>query len=144
MNGFLTESMKIDVISAAVVAGTSLVTSNALDMQGYDGVAFLALLGDVLDTSVLTLTGKENDTNSNSGGTTISGATAAFTADATSADSKAIVVDVLRPTKRYVYCTLARATANAVVNSLVAILYQGHNLPISNSDLIALTKVAAQ
>jgi hypothetical protein len=92
--------------------GTTDVTSSVLDMNGFDGVMYIALLGDVTSNSVLTLTAKENTANSTSSPTpTITGAaTAAYTATATDADNKALMVDVCRPLKQYQFLVLSRAT----------------------------------
>ncbi len=121
-------------VSNDAVAATTTVTSSVLDMAGFDGVMFIALVGDVTSTSVITLTAKENTANSTSSPTPTSvsgGATGAFTADATSADNGVFIVDVIRPSKRYVYCTLARGTANAVVDGILAIQYRAKNKPVT-------------
>lgn len=129
----LTKNVKISVVSGAAVAGTSSIDSSVLDMTGYDGVMFIALLGDVTDTSVLTLTAKGNSANSTSSPAPVTQkATDAFTANATTADSKALVVDVFKPTLRYMFATLTRATANAVVGGIVAIQYSASNKPTSH------------
>jgi hypothetical protein len=126
----LLKDVKITVVSPAAVAGTTSIDSSVLDMSGFDGVMYVALLGDVTNTSVLTLTAKGNTANSTSAPTPITQkATDAFTADATSADSKAIVVDVYKPTLRYQFATLTRGTANAVVGGIIAIQYQASKKP---------------
>jgi hypothetical protein len=120
----LLKDIKITVVEAAAAAGTSALTTDVLDMSGYEGVMFVAMLGDVTDTSVLTLTAKGNSANSTSSPTPVTQkASDAFTASATSADSKVIVVDVYKPTLRYVFAELTRATANAVVGGIIAIQY---------------------
>lgn len=124
-----------------VVAGTSTQTTDVLDMAGFDGCLIICSLGDVTSGSVLTLTAKENTANSVSSPTPVAvtgGATAAFTADASSADNKLLIVDVVRPSYRYLFATLTRATQNAVINSIIAIQYRGKSLPVTqSSDVIA-------
>jgi hypothetical protein len=108
---------------------------------GYDGVVFVALLGDVTATSVLTLTAKENTASSTSSPTPTAvtdGATAAFTAGASDADNKLLVVDVIRCNKRYIFASLTRTVANAVVDGIVAIQYRARNAPITlDSSVLA-------
>jgi hypothetical protein len=129
----LSKSIKVTVVEAAAAAGTSELVTDVLDMQGYEGVMFLALTGDVTDTSVLTLTAKANSANSVSSPTPITQkATDAFTASATTADSKVLLVDVYKPTLRYVFASLTRATANAVVGGIIAIQYCAKNKPTSH------------
>lgn len=124
MNNNLSKSCKITVVAAAATAATTAVTSDVLDMQGYDGVMFIALTGDVTASSVLTLTVKGNTANSTSSPTPITQkATAAVTAGATDSDSKALVVDVHKPPLRYAFAVLTRADQNAVVGGIIAIQY---------------------
>lgn len=120
----LSKSIKVSVVEAAASAGTSALTSDVLDMSGFEGVLWICLTGDVTDTSVLTLTAKGNSANSTSSPTPVTQkASDAFTANATTADSKVIMVDVYKPTLRYQFCELTRATANAVVGGIIAIQY---------------------
>lgn len=133
---------KISYVLGAVAAGTSAQNSSVLDMSGYDSVIFIAMLGDVTSGSVLTLTINENTASSTSSPTPTAvtdGATAAYTAGASDADSKCLVVDVHRGlTKRYVYAALTRTTQNAVINGILAIQYNARSLPVTqSSDLIA-------
>lgn len=126
----LSKEIKVTVVEAAASAGTSTLTTDVLDMSGYEGVLFLAMLGDVTDTSVLTLTVKGNSANSTSSPTPVTQkASDAFTASATSADSKVIFVDVYKPTLRYMFAELTRATANAVVGGIIAIQYGATSKP---------------
>ncbi len=135
MREFLKE-VKIVRCSNGASAGTSLVTSSAVDMNGYQAVAFVASLGTVVDASVLTLTAYENTSNSASGGTAISGgATSPLTASTSS--NTDLVVDCVRPADRYVYCTLARTAQNATVNAIYALLYRAQQIPVSQPATVA-------
>lgn len=139
MNSLL-RSIDVRVVSGAVAAGTTEVVSSVIDMQGYDGVLFVALTGDVTDTSVLTLTAKGNTANSTSSPTPVTQAAATFTAGASNADSKSLVVEVANPLMRYMFASLTRTTANAVVNGIIAILYRGHIQPSTlDASVIAST-----
>jgi hypothetical protein len=120
----LSKSIKVTVVEAAAAAAQTELVTDVLDMSGYEGVMFLALLGDVTSGSVLTLTAKGNSANSVSSPTPVTQkATDAFTAGATSADSKVLMVDVYKPTLRYVFGSLTRTTADAVVGGIIAIQY---------------------
>ncbi|HEX9344231.1 MAG TPA: hypothetical protein VF995_11535 [Actinomycetota bacterium] len=128
----LLKACKITRVANSAVAGTTDVTSSVLDMAGFDGVIYVALLGDVTVNSVLTLTAKENTANSTSTPTPTSitgGATAAYTATATDSDNKALVVDVNRPLRQFQFCILSRTAANAVVDGIIAIQYKAHLKP---------------
>lgn len=129
----LSKDCKITVVEAAAAAAQTDLTTDVLDMTGFEGVMFIALLGDVTSGSVLTLTAKGNSANSVSSPTPVTQkATDAFTAGASDADSKVIMVDVYKPTLRYQFAVLSRTTQNAVVGGIIAIQYGAHNRPTSH------------
>lgn len=129
----LSKSIKVTVVEAAAAAAQTELVTDVLDMQGYEGVMYLALLGDVSDGSVLTLTAKGNSANSVSLPTPVTQkATDAFTAGAATADSKVLLVDVYKPTLRYQFASLTRTTANAIVGGIIAIQYCAKNKPTTH------------
>ncbi len=139
----MSKCCKISVVQAAAGAATTLLTSSVLDMSGYEGVMFIALTGDVTNASVLTLTAKGNSADSTSSPTPVTQkATDAFTADATSADSKALVVDVYKPPLRYMFATLARADQNAIVGGIIAIQYGARNKPTTHDASVIASAFA--
>ncbi len=126
----LLEDLKITVVKAAAAAAQTELVTDVLDMSGYEGVMFIALTGDVTEGSVLTLTAKANSANSVSSPTPVTQkATSAFTADATSADSKALVVDVYQPPLRYMFASLTRTTQDAIIGGIIAIQYGARSRP---------------
>ena len=52
---------KLTRVEPAAAAAQTLLTSDVVDMKGFDAVTFIAFLGDVLDTSVLTLQVQHGD-----------------------------------------------------------------------------------
>ena len=141
IDSILKDCMITRVENAAGAAQTELLT-DVLDMSGWDGVVFIALLGDITVSSVLTLTVYSNSSNSASGGTSES-ATAAYTATATDADNKLLVAEVVRPTARYVYGSLTRTAANAVVDGIIAIQFRGTKSPITQGSTVLASAIAA-
>jgi hypothetical protein len=126
----LSKGIKVTVVEAAAAAAQTELVTDVLDMSGYEGVMFIVLLGDVSDTSVLTLTVKGNSANSVSSPTPVTQkASDAFTAGAATADSKVILVDVYKPALRYVFGSLTRTAANAIVGGIIAIQYGAVNKP---------------
>lgn len=122
----------VRVAASASVAQTEVVSA-VVDTQGYESVAFVALLGDVTSGSVLTLTAKTNSANSTSNATATE-AKVTFTAGASDADSKMLMVDCHQPRERYAFASLTRTTANAVVDGIVAVLYNGSERPEGGVD----------
>lgn len=127
----------IDRVMTAQAASTSdTLSSDIVDTAGYDGVTFLFTLGDVANTAALTFRLQQNTANSTSGMATLVGAIS-VTAGASDYDNKVIVMEVYRPQERYLRAQIVRATANAAVDSVTAILWKGRNAPITqNSDVV--------
>lgn len=144
MNGQLLEQVKVVPCSYGASAGTSAVDGSVIDMQqdgGFDGIAFVAVLGTVVDASVLTLIPRQGAASDGSDAADISGAaTAAVTASTSS--SKILQTDTFRPTSRYVRPRLTRTAQNATVQSIVAILYRARKAPTSNHADVIGSKIA--
>lgn len=135
------ENNKIVRVSSSTSAGTSDVTTSVVDMTGYDEVTFVAHLGTVVDAAVITLTTKMNTANSTSGATTITnGASTALTASTSS--NLDIAVNVAKPTQRYVFAVLTRATQNVTVQCIDAILSKATGVPVTQGSTMGRTKIA--
>lgn len=137
----LTEAVKTIRVKNAVAAGTSDQDSSVVDMSGYSAARFIWLLGDVADGSVLQTELYYNSASSTSSPTpTESAETTAHTADATDADNKMLIVDVVKPGNRYVFSRLKRGTANAVIDGCICELYQSRELPQTQDSSILASK----
>lgn len=112
-------------------AGTGdTLNSDIFDLQGYDSILLVATTGDVTNTAVGTLKAYIGDNAALSDGAYAT-STAEFTATATSADNKIVVLDVVKPGKRYVRADFVRATANIVVENIIAIKYNAKTYPVT-------------
>lgn len=133
----LSKEIKITVVSVGDTAAQTELDTSVLDMAGYDGVMFVAVTGDVTTGCVLTLTAKGNTASSVSSPAPVTQkATAAFTADGTSGDNKALMVDVYRPPMRYIFAALTRTAANAVVGPILAIQYCANAKPTTQDATV--------
>lgn len=134
------------VINQAAAAQTDA-DSSVLDMQGFTGVCFVLKWGDVTATSALELQVFGNTANSTSSPTPvqITSSDVTFTAGATDADNKLMIVDIPRwnPTYRYAFCRAKRGTANAVIDGAVAIRYNGKNCPVTQGSGVVGSSVLA-
>ena len=123
---------KIIRVENSAVAATSALTTDIVDTIGFDSIAFVVALGDVTSASVLTLTAKTNTADHLTTPTPVTLATTAtFTAGASDADNKMLVLDLHQPRARYVWAVLTRADQNAVVDGVFAILYNAHQKPVT-------------
>lgn len=130
----------------AVAAGTSDQDGTVLDMAGYDGVLFVAALGDVTSTSVLELQVFGNTANSTSSPSPVeltADSAGPTTAGASDNDNKLYVVDVVRPAYRYVFPRVKRGTANAVIDGVLAVQYRSRSVPITQGSTVSASALLA-
>ena len=123
------KASKIDKVLIATADGTDdSLTGDILDLQDCDSATGIAILGDVTATAVVTLKAYTGDEAALGDGA-YETVTATVTADATSADNKLLVLDVIKPGKRYCRFDLVRATANAVVDGVIGLRYNFRTIP---------------
>jgi hypothetical protein len=134
--------------SGAVAAGTTAINGTGDLMTGYENIMYVAILGEVLDTATIIM---KAQICADSGGTSaadITGATTTlFTANATSADNKVLILDVIRPPVTaalpYVRPVLTPAVANVVVAAIIGIRYGYKKPPVAQAIAIANKVYAA-
>lgn len=131
------KDVKITRIYAGAAAGFGdTLSSDILDMTGFEGVMFIASFGDNAATATIALSAQQ-DTDS-AGGTmaTLSGTAVNYTCAAADADNDLLVLDVYKPTERYVRAQITRGVANSVVNDIVAIQYGAMKTPITQGATV--------
>ena len=133
----LLKAAKFDKVLVATGAGTTdTLTGDILDLADCDSVIGVAVLGDVTINAVVTLKAYTGDEAALGDGA-YETVTATVTATATSADDKLLVLDIVKPGKRYCRFDLVRATANAVVDGIIGIRYNFRNIPTTQgSDVV--------
>lgn len=143
MIGSLLKECKIVAISPDATGATTDINPVTIDMSGFKSCLIIAYLGDVADTCVLHLKALQGTAANGSGATAIAGTTAA-TAGASNYDDKILLLDVKNVIYRYLTPQLLRGTANAAVNGIVAILYNGRDCPVTQgSDVMQSTLIQA-
>jgi hypothetical protein len=132
LSGYLNENVKITKLQDHTTAGTTTITSDELDMLGYDGVLFLTSYGTAATNNIATMT---------QGATGAEAATVALVTSGTSDED--IVLDVAPDAAvgRYVKLSCARGTSSTL-ESIWAIQYRGRNRPVVNA--LSGTIVVAQ
>lgn len=131
-------------IEARAAAGTSDLTSDVLDMAGFDSICIFASTGDATSGTVLELRVYGNTTNSDSGGTEVTSSTATQTSvSGTDADNKLLIVDVVRwnPTYRYVYAIFDPDTQNCECDGIYAIRYNARDLPVTQGSTVSASGI---
>jgi hypothetical protein len=137
INNLLANVETIRVANSASAAQTE-VDGTSVDMSGKIGVRFTAALGDVTTGSVLTLKAQGRDSSDDSWGD-LSGSVT-FTAGASDADNKVMILDVVRPETKFVRAVLTRTTANAVVDGVFADVYGDYWQPVEQGATVLASK----
>lgn len=126
----LARNTKATLVKTTVVAGTSDIQSDAVDMAGYEGVVFYISMGAITATAVTSANVQQSSTAALAGTETdILGSKITIADDD---DNQMAIIDLYRPSKRYVNAIVLRATANSVINSIIAVQYGSGKLPTTN------------
>lgn len=136
MNNLL-RNVKITRIKAdgAGSASATPTKCDIIDMAGFDSVMFIAAMGNVLDTSAVSLKVAGATTNS-SGAMALLAGSAGGTATATSYDDKLVILDVVKPTYQYLEAQLFHVTADGPFDGIFAIQYNATDLPITQGSTV--------
>lgn len=113
----LIKESKFTRVSDGATAGTSAVNSASVDMTGFNGLTFVVELGTVTSggTGTAVIAYSDDDSTFTDLENPI---TVAWT---DTASEGVLLLTVAKPTHRYYRCELARADANSVVDSILAI-----------------------
>lgn len=112
----LSKAVKFDPAVPYTVAGVTAIDSTGFDMSGFEGIQFVALLGDITTGNATNL---HAEMSTAVGGTYVDCAnSAAYFASTQGSTSIYLIAEVYRPIKRYVRCVVDRTAggpANAVI-----------------------------
>lgn len=125
--------MKHVLANTGAAAGTSTADSDVVDMaqdDGYNGVHAIAIMGAIVDASEVTLKIMGSDADDGSDPVELAAGTAVV---GDSSSDRLILLDLLRPSKQYVFARVERATQNATVSSIVLQLYNPRECPVTQA-----------
>ena len=123
-------------VSNAVAAGTTDVNSTGVDTQGYEGVMFQILFGAITATAVTNVHAEQSsDDGASDAYADLAGTSVTVNDDD---DNQIAWLDINRPRERYVRCVVDRGTANAVIDGIVAILYNPAKQPTTHDSSTVL------
>lgn len=133
-NKNLTTDTKVTMVQAPLASGGTDLASAYVDMQGFEGVMFVGILGTAGATDVATLAAWSS-TATGSTGTAISSATQTSTAGL---DDKFFCIDVFRPRRRFVKTHITRS-AVVEYGGTVAIQYNPKVKPTVHASTTAVS-----
>lgn len=123
-------AVKVTRVLNAVAAGVTAQNGSVIDMADYEGVVFLAAFGTLSATQVTSLKAQQGDQSNLSDAADLAGTLTGPMADADS--NKTLVLDINKPVKRYIRVVVNRATANAVIDGVIAVQYSPKKKPTTN------------
>jgi hypothetical protein len=123
----LSKNVKVTLVQAPLADGQTDPDSAAVDMQGFEGVLFIGIVGTVTGAGKAALKAAQSSDNLNFND--LSGVVAA---GAAGGSDKFLVLDVYRPLERYVRTTLTRSDANSIYGGTIAIQYGAHKRPTAH------------
>jgi len=106
-----------------------------LDMAGFESVMFIAEMGNVLTTSVVSLRAAQGIANDTAQMALLAGSSGGV-AGASDMDDKCIVLDVVKPNERYIEVQLFHVTADGPFDSILAIQYGAANVPVTQGSTV--------
>lgn len=122
LSGYLSENVRVTKLQDHTAAGTSTVTSDELDMAGYDSVMFVTSFGTAAANNLVTV---------HQGA--VSGSVAASVALLASGTSdEDVILDVQHPLYRYLKLVATRGTSSTL-ESIWAIQYNARSKPVTNA-----------
>lgn len=138
----LTSDIKTVVAKAAVAAGSTDITdATVIDTAGYEGVRFIFLFGTLTSGTITSVGVAGKDENTPAAGTDDLEGTKITVADTES--GKAFIVDIAKPTKRYLRPFVKCATQNAVLNGIIAELYSPRGKPATKDATVSAQEIHA-
>lgn len=130
----LSQNAKVTRVSNAVAAGISDINSSSVDMFAggleYNSVMFSVEFGTITASAVTSVKIQSSDDDSAWSDVTGSSQTVADTDD-----NKVFLLDAGKVQSRYLRCVVDRGTANAVVDGILAIQYNGDGASTHDSSV---------
>lgn len=136
----LLKNIEVVRVENATVAGTSDLAGEVIDMAGWDGVTFIYAIGTLSAGQVTKLIAHQDVASDGSFTALPTAVTSAMSDDDS---NKLLILDIYKPTKRYVRPTLDRHTANAVLDSGIAIKYRGSKSPVTQGSTVSQVATVA-
>ncbi len=124
--------------SNTVGAGTTVITpSGFIDMQNMESCLFIAEFGAITATGVQSIEVHQSDASGGSYAALLGTKVSLADDD----DTKVVMVEVVKPRKRFLKCIVNRATANAVLEGITAVLTGPKKLPTTQGTTVVASEV---
>lgn len=136
MSFSLAKNTKLIRVENAAAAGTSDLTSDAIDTAGFEGCALFFAFGTITSGAVTSCKVQQSTASDLSGAADLEGS-AVTVADTD--DNKIVMIDIKHPRERYLCGIIDRGTQNAVVDGIWALLYNPRVAPTTHDSTTVVT-----
>jgi len=132
------DDCKIVIASTTTLgaAASTAITSSAVDTQGFNECTFIVPIGTIVTNAVTSMKLQQSN---DSGGSPddFSDIIGSSQTIADGDDDKLFYATVVRPQKRYLKCVVSRATQNATIGGIIAVLRGARSLPVTQGTNVA-------
>lgn len=139
MGQTFTENNKVTRVSDAVAAGTTEINSTGVAMDGFESVTFIVPFGAITAGGVQSVKAEQSDDDGSTDDYTDLEGSGITVAD--DDDNGVVILEIMRPMKRYVRCTVLRATQNSAIDGIIAIQSGPSTAPVTQD---ATTVIGAE
>jgi hypothetical protein len=119
-------------VSNAVAAGVTTINGTHVDVGG-ESVVFAIHFGAIVSGAVTSVKLQQGDLSDDSDMADIPGATLTV---ADTDDNRIALLEAVQPKKRYVRVVVSRATQNATVDSISALVFSRRKLPVTQDTTV--------
>jgi hypothetical protein len=135
MIGSFLKECEIRPVENSVAASQATTVGEIIDTAGYGGACFVYKLGAVTDAAAVTLKIYQDSDSAMGSAAELSGASAEISSASSDSDQY-LIVDVVKPRKRYLRPTIVTATQDVEIDSAFVILYNPAVKPISQPSTV--------
>ena len=119
-------------------ASTTNRKGTIIDMEGFESVTFIAQFGTMLNASKIELVAGQHEENDTSKMVESEATTGEVLSDGT--DDVHLILDVVKPAKRYIEPHIKISDQNALVEGCIAILHGPRTAPVEQDDAVLAAK----
>jgi hypothetical protein len=127
----ITKSAKMTRVLNATASGTSTVNGSVIDMQGYQSVTFVCCMGGIASSAVTTMKVQSNTSSATGTMGDLAGSAISI---ADTDDNKVVAIEIVNPRERYLRPVITRSTANAGIDSVIALQTQAAAEPVTHDS----------
>lgn len=132
--------LKVDGTNWTGAAGTSNLTSDEVDTQGFEGVKFTVGFGAIVSGAATSIKVRQGKVTGMSDGADLKG-TSITVADTD--DNKVVISEITHPEERFLDVVTLRATQNSTVDFVLAELFGPKDMPVVKDSTVATQEIFA-